>query len=465
MFAAGELCARPAAWWVFWFQPYRFTGERNRCAIPSTADKNRSLLLWGLQRCLHRKDSCLKKGWEDSRQFRLFMRSAIGDVQSFGPQFSKEYNRLLAIEERLEKTTFRLAVVGAPESGKSTLVNALIGESILPTAMDSIVGRSIVVKYGDHAQAGIWSEENPRQAYPGIPIQDFFGFLFALSWNEDSFQPGRQAMRIEIMHPAPILQQGIVLIRVPGIISEMDNWAGTIDTPTDWNAVLFVTSADRPPVESEIHLLKEIQATDTPVFFLLNKVDTLSEHAEETTTDFLKKAIQAKFTASEHFPIFSISALKGLGAKLLGDSSLLSASGLEEFESFLTRYLLTTRTSLVHESASKEFVDIIQGILIQVRLTAQSLQLPLDLLQSRLHDLETEFQNIERQRVLLKDALEEDSKRISRILERECHFLRRTSLAHLTAVADEQLLQTGHLGDLEQKASGRPGHGGRQILW
>jgi hypothetical protein len=42
-------------------------------------------------------------------EFRLLLHIAIKDVGTLGAQFSKEYERLRCIEERIEKGTFRLA--------------------------------------------------------------------------------------------------------------------------------------------------------------------------------------------------------------------------------------------------------------------------------------------------------------------------------------------------------------------
>ncbi len=68
---------------------------------------------------------------EVSSDLRPFLSVAIQDVGALGPQFAKEYKRLLVLERLVEKDRFRLAVLSPPGTGKSTITNAFLGVDLL----------------------------------------------------------------------------------------------------------------------------------------------------------------------------------------------------------------------------------------------------------------------------------------------------------------------------------------------
>ena len=52
-----------------------------------------------------------------------------------GPELLRESRRLAGLCERLNTGRFHLAVLGQFKRGKSTLLNALLGEALLPTSI------------------------------------------------------------------------------------------------------------------------------------------------------------------------------------------------------------------------------------------------------------------------------------------------------------------------------------------
>jgi GTPase SAR1 family protein len=385
-------------------------------------------------------------------ELRLFLHIATKDVSALGPQFSKEYRELHAIEDRIDAGMFRVAVLGPPGSGTTTLINALLGETFLPSGVEPLIGVPIFVRYGLEPLVRIWShEETSGDSFASISVEEFFALLFELCGKEDHFQQGWKARRLEILHPAPILRQGIVLVNVPEMNPDsMSQWEVCANTLAQCEAVLFVASASNSPTEINEIVLHEIQTIDIPVFFILNKVEELNKFEEEAALECMRKAIQTDYKLSERLLIFSISARRGLDAKLFGDWPLWKQSGLQEVESHLTHFLLVGKVASVRMSISKELADILQRILSQIRLTVRSLQLPLDSLKAQLHDLEKELEDIQRQRVLAKVALKGDLKRILRVLEREADFLRRTSRQYLNIVVEEHLSGIECSGNVEQ---------------
>src|ERR1035437_5775483 len=64
-------------------------------------------------------------------------------------------NETRALAERVGEGRFYLACVGQFKRGKSTLLDALVGESILPTGVTPVTSVPTVVRYGKERSARV----------------------------------------------------------------------------------------------------------------------------------------------------------------------------------------------------------------------------------------------------------------------------------------------------------------------
>ena len=71
-------------------------------------------------------------------------------VKYLGVEFSSEHNKLISLQERLSEGRFHLAVLGQFKRGKSTLLNALLGESLLPTSVVPLTAIPTFIRSGQN---------------------------------------------------------------------------------------------------------------------------------------------------------------------------------------------------------------------------------------------------------------------------------------------------------------------------
>ena len=139
-------------------------------------------------------------------------------------------HKLLDLKSHLENEHLYLAVLGQVNRGKSTVVNALLGEAVLPTAVVPLTTiptfvtfgpeRRVVVSYHDNRPAEQFVAETPQE------LQFVLNrFIIELA------NPGNQigVARVEVFHPSPLLNAGITLIDTPGIgsifsITRIPHW-------------------------------------------------------------------------------------------------------------------------------------------------------------------------------------------------------------------------------------------------
>jgi GTPase Era involved in 16S rRNA processing len=126
--------------------------------------------------------------------------------------------------------------------------------------------------------------------------------------------------RVEISHPAPLLQQGVVLIDTPGVGSTLKhNTEVAHQILSQCDAALFLVSPDPPITEMELDYLQQIKQQLPRTFYLLNKVDFLDENEKKVSLRFLADQLSRFYSSAPQ--VLPISARKGLQARQSGDET------------------------------------------------------------------------------------------------------------------------------------------------
>ncbi|MHB0876588.1 MAG: dynamin family protein [Anaerolineae bacterium] len=198
---------------------------------------------------------------------------------------------------------FLLVIVGEFNSGKSTVINALLGQRLLDEGVTPTTTRINVLHYGPAverslADTGVEIISAPIDMLREINVVD---------------TPGTNAVYRE--HEA--LTQGFV--------------------PRS-DIVIFVTSADRPFTESERLFLQSIRQWGKKVIVVLNKIDILESEDEVASVEhFVAENSQALLGARPQ--VFAISARQAFRAKAAHDARALEASRFPAIERYVTATL------------------------------------------------------------------------------------------------------------------------------
>ncbi len=199
---------------------------------------------------------------------------------------------------------FLLVVVGEFNSGKSALVNALLGESFLPEGPTPTTDRVYVLAHGP----------------AGAPefLQDDIRLL---------------------RYPAELLRQ-VRIVDTPGTNAVLRRHEAIArDFVPRSDLVLFVTSADRPFTESERGFLETIREWGKKVVVVINKDDVLDGPAARREVETFVRS-QVRRLLDFEPELFMVSARAGLRAP---ESP--AAEGFRRFRDYLRDTL--TQTQLV----------------------------------------------------------------------------------------------------------------------
>ena len=210
--------------------------------------------------------------------------------------FDAEYIACAArsIAERVSEGRFYVACIGQFKRGKSTLLNALIGSSVLPTAVIPVTAVPTVVRYGEQVSARVRFRNTDWKEIPVSNVPEYV--------TEDKNPENTKGVAgVEIFVRSPILSTGMCLVDTPGIGSVFaGNTAATQAFIPHIDAAIVVIGTDPPLSGDEMQLVEAISTEVHDLLFVLNKADR-AEEAERTTAVTFRVA-SSKPDSSERYP-------------------------------------------------------------------------------------------------------------------------------------------------------------------
>jgi len=362
-------------------------------------------------------------------------------IRSFGPEYVPYADQIRDLAARLDTGRFHLAVLGQFKRGKSTLINALLGEPLLPSSVIPLTAVPTLISHGERRCIRVrFQGDREDEVVARDSIPDLHQEL--LEYVSEEFNPHneRGVLQVEVTHPAAFLAQGVVLIDTPGIGSiHHHNTEMTLNFLAQCDAALFLLSADPPITNVEVEFLHTIRDAVAKVFFVLNKVDYFTGEETETALSFFKKALRDRAGIEEQVSVYPVSAKQGLAAAMSGDADLWDLSGMAAVSAHLIGFLAAEKNAVLEDAVRKKTLDLLGDVDLRIELSKRALEMPIDTLEDRLHIFESKIQEAELQRRHAADILEGDRKRVVARLEELVQSLRERSIAHLREVAETAL--------------------------
>ena len=352
---------------------------------------------------------------------------AVDRVAQVGPQCRHHGTRLTELNARLCQGRFHLAVLGQFKRGKSTLLNALIGEPILPVGVVPLTAVPTFIQFAPSAGITIRSQAgDAADAFTGASTSERSAYLAGYVTEKGNPRNRLGIGEVQVELPAPILSGGVVLIDTPGIGSTYrHNTTATMNFLQQCDAALFLVSADPPITETELTFLQQVKQKVPRLFFVLNKIDYLDETERGEALSFFQHVLEEEIGWKSEFPVFSVSARQGMEAKTAADPDAWTASGMAQLESFLVDFLAKEKFNALADAVSRRALDLIEAVLMEAGIAVQALKLPQQELEEKIGLFAQSLKRSASERHLIQDILEGDKKRITAFIEEEAGELRR----------------------------------------
>ncbi len=284
---------------------------------------------------------------------------------------------LTEVERKLRENKFNLVVLGQFKRGKTTFINALLGEKLLPSAILPLTSIVTLLEYGPQKETEVHFIDGRIKKIEPRDIR-----LYVTEKENPKNEKGVKFVRV--LHPAPILKKGIILVDTPGVGSLYENNTDvTYGFLPRVDAGVFLLTVDPPLSKEEIAFLKDVYPHVERIFFVLNKVDYVDSEDLQEVMEFalgnLKEAL-----GSNHIPIYPLSAKMALEGRTSRDEERVAQSGITDLEVALEDFLLKEKGSIVLRSSSNKVLSLLSTLLFQVELEIKAATTPLEELEEKI---------------------------------------------------------------------------------
>lgn len=313
-----------------------------------------------------------------------------------------------SLAERVAAGRFYVACVGQFKRGKSTLLNALVGEAVLPAGVVPVTAVPTVLRYGERSGAVVRTREDAFD----IAVADVAEFV--AEENNPANAKGVEA--VEILLPTPILRSGLCLVDTPGLgsVFEVATEATHAFVP-HIDAALVVVGADPPISADEQALVQTVAGQVQDILIVHGKSDRVSADEAAAAMAFTRRVL-AEALGRPIERIYEVSARERLetGPTRDWNDLLASLQGLAQ----------GSGARLVREAARRgvdRLSALLRGRLAQERA---SLLQPIEESERRLRLLDTSSDRISQRLRYLGHMLAAEQERVGGVLlERQERFL------------------------------------------
>src|SRR5471030_545486 len=239
----------------------------------------------------------------------------------------------------------RVAIMGITSSGKSTLVNALLGEKMLPMAIRPSSSIIITASKGIDRQAVIYFKDKEPQILEGSNLNEEIIGEYA----DESKNPNNRlnVTQIDITTPDFLLDENIHIIDSPGLddwdLENHEKLTLEILLPTI-DICIFLTTVKANSDEANAEKIKIVDEKEKQIILVQNMIDSIEEKlgkngiVEEDKFSILKKhkkraenLLRQGTNNKESFEVIQISALNGLKGIISRDKELYENSNIKGF--------------------------------------------------------------------------------------------------------------------------------------
>src|SRR5580765_2700127 len=239
---------------------------------------------------------------------------------------------------KLEAERFHLVVLGEFNHGKSTFVNAMLGQDILPTG---ITPTTASINHVVHAQ-------NPTARVVLLSGESKYLEPSQLKeWVTVAGGHASEVAYVELGFPSNLLANNVVLVDTPGVNDLNEQRAEvTYGYVPRADAVVFLLDAGQALKDSEREFLRSrvLESARDRLIFVLGKMDMLSVDERSAVLEYVRKGLGQMMPEPTVFPLSAKDWAKTKDPQ----------SGMPELMRYLERFLARDRAAVILDNAAAD---------------------------------------------------------------------------------------------------------------
>ena len=289
------------------------------------------------------------------------------DRNVLSPTLAEEVRK---VSQRLQSPCFRVAVVGEFSKGKSTLLNALLGEEIQPVRDIPCSGNVTILKYGSQRRVicryknGREEEISPAQYQEKASISEEAAYG---SYADEIAKS--EIAEIVFEHPElELCRNGVEIIDSPGLNEQAERTLVTQQVLKTTDAVIFLTHAQNALTEKErellLYLKNELNYGNkegaSNIFMVVNFFDLLRrEESRQQVRKRVETIVKSQNLIAGENRIHFISAQSALEAILESNENDDYLKSFQGFTDSVEKFLTVERGAIALQQSAAGIKQII----------------------------------------------------------------------------------------------------------
>lgn len=232
---------------------------------------------------------------------------------------------LRQLGQKVDNDTFKIQIVGTFKNGKSTFINALLGEDILPTKAVPCTAVINEIKYGESKKAILnFRNPLPKTLLSDIPaatlahmqahgmtnvppmeidydrISDYV--TIPVDGDPDEISLKSPYLSVELFYPSALLKEGVEIIDSPGLNENDERTAVTLEYLDKADAIIFLLDATKACAKDEMDTIEDILVPKgfDDMFFVVNRFDLIVAREQADIKRFVENKVK-EYTTNEIF--------------------------------------------------------------------------------------------------------------------------------------------------------------------
>lgn len=250
-------------------------------------------------------------------------------LEKYSPTGQNYAQLILGIEKRSRSSDLIVPILGMQGTGKSTMINAVLSEDILPSEADETTCVPVEVRYGEDPHGEVFFTGDK----PSIRVQSKTDLS---QYVDNYYNPGneKQVSHIVLHRDYPLLRTGLVIVDLPGVGSlTKANEDMTTRYIKDLCVAIFIISTSPPILKTEANFITTVWRNFNSAYFVQNVWDDNTKeemeaglaHNEKILADISNK-INSPMLHSI-IPVNAYAAAKGAFEK---NPDLINSSNIHE---------------------------------------------------------------------------------------------------------------------------------------
>ena len=297
---------------------------------------------------------------------------------------SNDVKSLVRIIEDMEtKKNIDIVFTGTLSNGKSTLINSLIGEDLLPVSMGATTSSLMFISKGDN-----------RVEYNDKVVE----------LSKENLKIANQEAEIVNVYIQTFPFENVVFVDSPGIDDIVESREEkSFKYVPNADAVVLVIDISQGMKKSEKEFFDDfiLKTNKDKIFVVLNKLDMIMNE-EDISIDIDKLKIEGVEKENQ----FALSAKYALKGVLKNDKELIEKSQIVPFKNHFSNYINTLDKYKVFKDRKQHLLKHIERLVnVVLTQTAKDIKKTQEELKADREKLENEFKVLEAKKVKLEENL------------------------------------------------------------